>query len=439
MMISFLFIFCVTITIAVTLHVVKKYRDVRSLLKKLPNFRAVPSLPLVGSAHLFQDSTPDGMLRTLTKFHQQYGKNLILQELGNEFKLLTIDPRVIEQVIQTRNIMKTKIYRFLSPWVGNSLVTLEGHRWSTRRKIIDPAFHFKMLDDFIPTMVAQTDMLVEKIRNNVGGSDFDVYFPLRHCTMDIIGEAAMGIQLHCQTNPDVEVIEATEELMDLVYKRIFNPLMISDFIYFFTDDGQRQRKALNFLHEYTHKVIRERKRLLFDSAVCMRSEEDQPVKMTFLDLLLESHCDGVPLPDDAIRSEVNTFMFAGHETTTSCVSFALFYISRIPDIQQRLYDEIVSVYGTKGDVRSAKITHASLQQLKYMEMVIKESLRICPPVPLIGRTSPGDMTVDGVAIPAGTEIIINIYIMQNDPEQYPDPDRFIPERFAEGCNRIPFS
>uniref|UniRef100_A0AAG5D300 Cytochrome P450 n=1 Tax=Anopheles atroparvus TaxID=41427 RepID=A0AAG5D300_ANOAO len=230
--------------------------------------------------------------------------------------------------------------------------------------------------------------------------------------MDIICETAMGIQLQCQTNPNVQFIEATEEMIDLIHKRIFNPLITNDFIYFFTDAGRRQRNLLSILHNFSDNVIHERKQRLTDR----RSDEDQPVKMTFLDHLLESHCDGVPLSDVEIRGEVNTFMLAGHETTTSCVSFALFYISRIPDIQQKLYDEIVSVYGTNGDVRLAQITHASLQQLKYMEMVIKETLRISPRVPMIGRTSFGDMTVDGVAIPAGTEIIINIYIMHNDPE-----------------------
>ncbi|XP_058117982.1 cytochrome P450 4d2-like [Anopheles ziemanni] len=437
MVISFFILFCVTAALAIVLKVTIKCREVANLLKKLPNFRAVPSLPLLGSALLFRDTTPDGIVRTMTKFHRQYGKNLLLQELGNEFKLLTIDPRVIEQVMQTRNIKKTKLYRFLSPWIGNSSVSLDGERWLTRRKIISPVFHYKMLNDFILTMVAQADVLVEKLRGNVGGSDFDIYLPVRYCTMDVIYETALGIKLQSQLNPNVQHVEATDEFLDLVHKRIFNPLMRSNFIYSFTKAGQRQKEIVKVLNNFMDTVIQERKHN--DNAALESIEGNRSTRMTFLDLLLQTRYDGEPMPDEEIRGEVNTFMFAGHETITSCVSFALYYLSRNPTIQQKLYDEIVSVYGADGNVRSATITHASLQQLKYMEMVIKETLRMSPSVPFIGRTSAGDMTVNGVVIPAETEVLINIYIMHNDPDQYPEPDRFLPERFENEDGKTTFS
>ncbi|XP_058117984.1 cytochrome P450 4d2-like [Anopheles ziemanni] len=437
MMINLFFFFCITTAIVIVLKITRKHRDVKTLLKKLPNFRAVPSLPLLGSAFLFRDSTPDGILRTLTKFHRQYGKNLLLQELGNEFKLLTTDPRVIEQVMQTRNVKKTSFYKFLTPWLGHSSVILDGSRWSTRRKIINPAFHYKMLNDFILTMVAQTDTLVEKLRSHVGGPEFDVHFPLRYCTMDVISETAMGIQLQCQSNPKVQFVEASEAMIDIVHKRIFNPFVSNNFIYSLTKAGKRQKEIVKVLNNFMDTVIQERKQN--DNAALESIEGNRSMKMTFLDLLLQTRYDGEPLPDEDIRGEVNTFMFAGHETITSCVSFALYYLSRNPTIQQKLYDEIVSVYGADGNVRSATITHASLQQLKYMEMVIKETLRMNPSIPLIGRTSAGDMIVDGVAIPAGTEVMINIYIMHNDPDQYPEPDRFLPERFENEDGKTTFS
>ncbi|XP_053671495.1 cytochrome P450 4d2-like [Anopheles nili] len=424
-----------TIILATTVYVVLKVlsnrRRAASLVKQLPNFQTLPSVPLLGSAHLFKDTSPDGILRTLVDCHHRYGKNLVLQELGNEFKLLISEPRVIEQVMQAKTILKPKFYRFLQPWIGLSSVLLSGERWSTRRKLINPAFHYKMLDDFLHTMIAQADVLVQKLSQHANGTDCDIYEPLRYCAMDIICETAMGVQLQCQTNPNVEFVQATEEMIDLVHKRMFNPLVSNDLVYSWTDAGRRETKLKHTIHRFTSSVIRERKKRLVDPPVRTRDEENRTCKMTFLDLLLETRFDGQPIPDKDIRGEVDTFMFAGHETVTSCMSFLLYFISRDETVQQRLYDEIVSIFGDSRDAHSVRPTYASLQDLKYMEQVIKETLRISPSVPMIGRTSAEDMVIDGVPIPPGTDIMLNIYVMQNDPDYYPEPDRFRPERFAD--------
>uniref|UniRef100_A0A182MIU5 Uncharacterized protein n=1 Tax=Anopheles culicifacies TaxID=139723 RepID=A0A182MIU5_9DIPT len=416
----------------VTQKTLQNRRHAVALLKQLPHFRTLPTVPLLGSAYLFLDTTPDGVLRALVDCHKRYGKNLVLQELCNEFKLLTSDPRIFEQVIQAKTVIKPNFYRFLLPWIGLSSVVSNGTRWTTRRKIINPAFHFKMLQDFLGTMSTQADILVEKLVPLVGGPDIDIHAPLRYCAMDIICETAMGIRLECQSNPKVQFMEANEEIISLVFKRVFNPLLSNDTIFSCTSTGRRQRAVLQVIHQFTDSVIRERMKQIKDTPNWgSRDNENRTRKMTFLDLLLEARLDGEQsLSDEDIRGEVDTFMFAGHETIASCVSFALYYLSHNPDCQQRLYEEIVSIYGTS-DVASADLTYSSLLDLKYADMVIKETLRLNPSVPLIGRLSAGDMVIDGVTIPAGTEVMINIYDMQNDPDYYTDPDQFRPERFVE--------
>ncbi|XP_053667647.1 probable cytochrome P450 4d14 [Anopheles marshallii] len=418
--------------LCLTRKVFRNRRRAAALLKQLPHFRTLPSVPLVGSAYLFLHTTSDGVLRTMVDCHNRYGKNLVMQELCNEFKLLTSDPRVIEQVIQAKTIIKPNFYRFLQSWIGISSVLTSGTHWTTRRKVINPAFHLKMLQDFLGTMITQTDILVVKLAPLVGDRDINIYEPVQYCAMDIICETAMGVRLECQSNPKVQFVKATEAMIDLVYKRVFNPLLTNDTVYACTNAGRRHRDALQVIHQFTDSVIRERVKRIKDApARASRDEENRTCKMTFLDLLLENRHDGEePLTDNDIRGEVDTFMFAGHETISSCVSFALYYLSRNPDCQQRLYEEIVASYGT-GEIGSADLTYSSLVDLKYAELVIKETLRLNPSVPMIGRLSAGDMVIDGVTIPAGTEVMLNIYVMQNDPDCYPDPHQFRPERFAE--------
>lgn len=102
-----------------------------------------------------------------------------------------------------------------------------------------------------------------------------------------------------------------------------------------------------------------------------------------LDVLLSATIDGQPLTDTDIREEVDTFMFEGHDTTKSGIAFTLYCISRNAEIQSKLYAEIVEVLGTN---MQHALTQRQLMLLKYTEQVIKEALRMYPPVPYIGRT-----------------------------------------------------
>lgn len=102
-----------------------------------------------------------------------------------------------------------------------------------------------------------------------------------------------------------------------------------------------------------------------------------------MDVLLQATTpEGKPLSNEDIREEVETFMFEGHDTTTSGISFTLYMISRHPEVQQKIFDEIRQVIG---DDKDQSIAQRELHELKYLECVIKESMRLYPPVPIIGR------------------------------------------------------
>ena len=105
-------------------------------------------------------------------------------------------------------------------------------------------------------------------------------------------------------------------------------------------------------------------------------------RKALLDVLLESTIDGMPLTDEQIRDEVNTFMFEGHDTTTSATSLCLYLLSRHEDIQQKLFEEVRAHFG---DDLKRPVTYKDLQELHYLNCVIKESLRVFPPIPAIGR------------------------------------------------------
>ena len=121
-----------------------------------------------------------------------------------------------------------------------------------------------------------------------------------------------------------------------------------------------------------------------------QAEEVEGVKkkMALLDVLLKSTVNGQPLSNEDIREEVDTFMFEGHDTTTAGICFTLYCISKHPEVQKKLFEEIESVIGLE---QALSPKYSDLGNLKYMELVIKESLRLYPPVPIFGRRIEEDM------------------------------------------------
>ncbi|XP_058119100.1 cytochrome P450 4d2-like [Anopheles ziemanni] len=430
----------------VVVTVLRNRATIARLKKLLPHFDAVPSLPLLGTSYHFKDPTPEGIFATFTGFHRRYGRNLFTEGLFNQPAIQITDPKVIEQVVQARTIEKTIIYDFMVPWLGTGLVVSTGAKWAQRRKIITPTFHFKILEDFLVIMNHQADVFIDKLTAHAGGPNFDIYEYVTYCALDIISESAMGVKLNTQQHPNAEYVQSVKEISDIILKRLFSLGREFKWTFLFTEAYRRQKKLLKVVHGFADRVISERKKQLEDEREQQRAQEkieESDVygkrRMTLLDLLLNVSVEGKPLSNNDIREEVDTFMFAGHDTTTSCISFAAYHLSRNPEIQQKAYDEIQELVGP--DAKRAELTYGTLQELKYLEMIIKETLRMNPSVPIIGRRSVGDMVIDGATIPAGIDFGIIIYALHNDPKLYPEPERFDPERFSDDATaqRQPYS
>lgn len=122
-------------------------------------------------------------------------------------------------------------------------------------------------------------------------------------------------------------------------------------------------------------------------------EEDEvgaKKKMAFLDVLLQATVDNETLSDKDIREEVDTFAFAGHDTTTSAMTFCCYTLAKHPEVQQKVFDEIRNVIG---DDKETEITLQDLNNLNYLELVIKETLRMFPPVAVFARKILEDVTI----------------------------------------------
>ncbi|XP_055540138.1 cytochrome P450 4d1-like [Wyeomyia smithii] len=404
-----------------------------------------------GNLQMFFGKSIPEIFEIVSGIHDIHGEDLVIIGPFNELILDLSSSKNVEKVLLAKSIRKSFAYDFIEPWLGKGLLISTGEKWFQRRKIITPTFHFKMLENFLEVFNSEADILVSKLKRHAGKVEFDIYDYITLYALDSICATSMGVQIHAQDDPQNEYVIAVKQMSTFIIRRIFSVLRNFPSLFFLYPYAKEQKQVILKLHNFTNSVIDSRRKILeqekADNKVAFDiSEEDMysKRKLTFLDLLLNVTIEGQPLSREDIREEVDTFMFEGHDTTTSGISFTMWNLAKYQDVQQRLYEEVIRVLGK--DQTTKQLTNMQIQQLEYLDMVVKESLRLMPPVPFIGRSLVEDMEINGITIPAGTTITIKIYNIHRNPKVWPEPKKFDPERFSKSnestrgpYDYIPFS
>ncbi|XP_055546905.1 probable cytochrome P450 4d14 [Wyeomyia smithii] len=441
-----IFVALVTIIISRFLH------QRRKLLRFTSHFKGPIPNVLLGNLKEFETDVP-GIFKRMVELHVENGPDIVTWGVGNDIMLNVTSASSVEKVLMAKSTEKSTIYDLIEPWLGKGLLISSGEKWFNRRKIITPTFHFKILEGFTEVFNREADVLMQKLRKHDSAEEFNVYNYISLYALDSICETSMGVRINAQEDPNNQYVCDVKRMSELVLLRIFSPISFFPTVYWYVvPKAWEQRKLIRRLHQFTDSVIHQRREQLqkerqlgeiaFDlNETDMYSKR----KQTFLDLLLNVTVDGKPLSDLDIREEVDTFMFEGHDTTTSGIAFTIMQLAKHQDIQQKVYDEVVSILG-KSNCKNAQLTYNSLQNFSYLDLVIKESLRLLPPVSFIGRRLVEDTEINGVIVPAGVDVTVPIYVIHRNPEVYPDPERFDPERFADSTvhrrgpyDYIPFS
>ena len=201
--------------------------------------------------------------------------------------------------------------------------------------------------------------------------------------LNIFLETAMGQSINAQTEEHSEYVSAIYRISRLLYERLHMPWYWNDFVYFKVSHGIEYRRNLDIIQDFTRKVIKERE-IEYKESNFMNSE-----RKAFLDILLKAKHDDLTLTPQDLQEEVDTFMFEGHDTTTSATSWTCHLIGTHIDIQKKLHEEIDKIFGDS----DRAITNEDLHSLEYLECVIKESLRLFPPVPFLSRSTTEDCLI----------------------------------------------
>lgn len=227
----------------------------------------------------------------------------------------------------------------------------------------------------------------------------------------------------------------------IVYKKMFNPIYGTESLFRFTKYHSLFEESLRVVSETTQKVISSRRKYYEEhpeELIDYTNEVGVKKRMPLIDTLLRTNVDGEPLSNRDIEDEVNTFLFAGHDTTSHALSFFLYNVAKYPTVQEKVFEEIITVFG--GVPENSQISIRKLSELKYLEAVIKESMRMFATIPFIGRQILEEATIGDLHLPADTNVSLFLFGMFRSEKLFRNAETFNPDRFMEeGKELNPFA
>lgn len=338
------------------------------------------------------------------------------------------DPETIKHVIAHKP-PKPSIYRMmLESWIGDGLLTSNGRKWQRHRKLLTPAFHYTILSSFLPVYCRATHVMLQLWENlSVNGNDVIVQEFTPYLTLDILMQSIGSLQTDCQVEREaIQYVKDVNTLTKIALQRFLNNLYKLDCYFYLTPTGRIYKQACKRSRAFTRDLIIQRRNQLMCSAVRDDNRD-------FLDILLTStDQNGNRLSDEEICDEVDTFVFEGHDTTSSALSWILYYLTLYPQHQETCRNEIFRCFNEQD------LELQDLSKLEFLTMFIKETLRLCPPVFCIFREVDTPIPIGGYVLPQGTVVEINIIGLQTNINVWSDPLQFDPMRFSkENIDSIP--
>ncbi|CAG4966692.1 unnamed protein product [Colias eurytheme] len=407
-----------------SLYIRYNYRG--RLLAKLPG---PTRWPIVGNG--FEFALPlDELFTYSRKLYYIYGPVIGFSAFDLCFVNI-YNPEDIEIILSnTKYNEKQQPYTFLKPWLCEGLLTSNGSKWHQRRKMLTQAFHFNILKKYARTFEEKADAFLEKVQAEVGNEQTDLVSLITRTTLQIMCETTMGSSMKAGIETVTEkYFKSIHAFGSTTVQRFCKIWMFFEWSFNLTEAAKIQNKLLKNLHEFTTQIIRERKDYLetnpLDDSFDINTETSKKGRLAMLDLLLKNESDG-NIDIDGIREEVDTFLFEGHDTTAMALSYMIMQIANDTRVQNKLYAEMESIFHNS----TRPPTVDDLAEMKYLDCIIKETLRLYPSVAMISRHIREDLTLpSGFTVPGNTTVNIHIYDLHRRADLYPEPEKFIPERF----------
>ena len=346
-------------------------------------------------------------LSFITGLARTYGDISHANAAGEHLVFLN-HPQLVKDVLIThqRNFRKGRGLERARKLLGDGLLTSEGETHLRQRRLIQPAFHKERIASYAGAMTECADRVRQRWQD---GSTMDVSEEMMRLTLAIVGRTLFDADVEAQARGVGAALTAVLNSFwttMLPFADLLEKLPIPVL--------RRGREARAELDAIIYGLIGERRKTPGDrgdllSMLLMAQDEEQ---------------GGRSMSDAQVRDEAMTIFLAGHETTANALAWTWYLLSDAPAVEARLHEEVDRVLGGRMPMMS------DIPQLSYVEQVITESMRLYPPAWIIGRRAIGEYAVGGYVLPPRSILLMSPYVLQRDGRFFPEPDRFVPERWT---------
>lgn len=430
-------------------------------------------VPFFGNMFLFRKGFWDplnDLIRTHGKVCGYY--------LGRRPIVVIADPDMLRQVMvkDFSSFPNRMTLRFATKPMADCLLALKNEHWKRVRSILTPSFSAAKIKEMVPLINTAVDSLMNNLNvYTESGEAFDIHKCFGCFTMDVITSVAFSTQVDSQNNPDDPFISHTKIFFSFSF---FRPIMMFFIAFPFIAihllgfiPNKRREQMNSFFINSIKKMIQQREeqppeqrrrdflQLMLDARTSKESASleqfdtanhageldhaNQPTQPMASNQDDRHHPQEDPIrrpqrkmiTEDEIVGQAFLFFLAGYETSSSTLAFTCYLLAIHPECQRKVQEEVDGFF-----TKHESPDYTNVQELTYLEMVMSEALRLYPPALRIARDVDKDCVLNGQRLPKGVTLEIPVGFLHYDPEHWPEPEKFIPERFTPEAkaSRHPF-
>ncbi|XP_069503688.1 cytochrome P450 3A24-like [Ambystoma mexicanum] len=383
-------------------------------------------LPFIGTFHSYRN----GMLQFDMECFKKYGKTWGIFD-GRTPILAIVEPAIIKSVLvkECYTYFTNRRSLGLDGPLKRAITNAKDEQWKRIRAVLSPTFTSGKLKEMFPIMKNFGDVLVKNIQKKSGQEPMDMKQIFASYSTDVVLSTSFSVNVDSMNNPNDPFVTNGRRLFNF---RFLSPkLLLVVFFPFLIPILQKMDISL-----FPKELVQ-----FFTSAVKSIKEKRQKGnhenRVDFLQLMVDSQTDKIPedngtnhgfkaLTDEEIMAQSMVFILAGYETTSTALAFLAYNLATHPDVQKRMQEEIDTLLPNK-----ASPTYDALVQMEYMEMAINETMRLYPPGGRLERICKKTIEINGLTIPEGVVTMIPVYVLHRDPDYWPEPDVFNPDRFSK--------
>eukprot|EP00927_Polykrikos_kofoidii_P016228 TRINITY_DN17306_c0_g1_i1.p1 TRINITY_DN17306_c0_g1~~TRINITY_DN17306_c0_g1_i1.p1 ORF type:complete len:477 (+),score=84.03 TRINITY_DN17306_c0_g1_i1:103-1533(+) len=389
-----------------------------------------PKLPEPGRTLAFVKGVANGVkagkpYAFLRKWHDDHGP-LVRVNTVMMNSVSIVDPKIVKWVTRNdpeRFTKGTGYDAIKRGWLDESLVLNEDDAWRRKRSVYARAFKLGAIRSYVPAFVDIAESTkAQWQQKHDDGEIVDAVKSFESVALEVIGRAGFGVT--GMGAPGNKFASSFVSYLDVLQDEMTSPLMmilpkkVREGITKFR--GQASLSAMNA----------ESQSIISDDKSAASSATPSGASETRLNLvsLMKSAAkeEGIHIDADQMAREANLFLFAGHDTTSATMAWAFSLLAEHPEVQQRAFEEIAAV-------PADQMTQEFLdpRSLPFFSAVLKETLRLRPPAPMVLRRTKFDEKFGDYEIPAQTDLMLNIWCMLRDGQVFKDPDAFMPQRWLD--------